>query len=53
MSTRGRWVWSDKRKFGVKDCSLFSRLQTLFVLSVESEDLLCQCEVFTDRYYQR
>jgi hypothetical protein len=32
--------------FGVKDCSLFfSHLQTLFVLSLESEDLLCWCEV--------
>ena len=45
MSTRGRWVSSDKRKFGVKDCSLFSHLQTLFVLSLESEDLLCWPEV--------
>jgi hypothetical protein len=31
----------------------FSHLQTLFVLSLESEDLLCWFKVFVDRYYQR
>lgn len=46
MFTRGRWVSSDKYTFGVKYYSLFfSRLQTLFVLSLESEGLLSWCEV--------
>lgn len=37
MPTRGRWVSSDKRKFGVKDCSLIfhiSRRSFCLVLRV-------------------
>ena len=39
MSTRGRWVSSDKCVWRQEFLTFFFSLQTLFVLSLESEDL--------------